>query len=175
MTAIDKNPKSLNFLSPINFRFFLRRAPNLNFEVQRVNIPGIRMGHIMLPGPILAVPEPGDHILYNELDIEFKLDEEMANYLEIHNWIKGLGFPDSQDQYKDLVAGKPPGEGKESDIEVQLLSSSRNMIFDITFRDAFPIYLSDIVFDATKSGIDYLTTSASFRYLSYNIVRTINP
>ncbi len=72
MTAIDKNPKSLNFLSPINFRFFLRRAPNLNFEVQRVNIPGIRMGHIMLPGPILAVPEPGDHILYNELDIEFK-------------------------------------------------------------------------------------------------------
>jgi hypothetical protein len=39
MTAIDDNPANRNFLSPINFKFRIKKAPNLNFFVQKISVP----------------------------------------------------------------------------------------------------------------------------------------
>ena len=39
--------------------------------------------------------------------------------------------------------------------------------FEILFHDLFPTSISEIQFDSTLSDIDYLTATATFRYLLY--------
>ena len=44
-----------------------------------------------------------DQIQFEDLTLQFLVDENMENYLEIHNWIYSLGYPKSVDQFGDLI------------------------------------------------------------------------
>ena len=42
MSAIlDQTPSNRNFLSPLNFKFTIKKAPHVNFFIQKVNVPQI--------------------------------------------------------------------------------------------------------------------------------------
>jgi hypothetical protein len=41
---------------------------------------------------------PGDKILFEDFSLRFLVDENLENYMEIHNWIRGLGFPESLEE-----------------------------------------------------------------------------
>ena len=102
MSAIDNTPSNRNFLSPLNFKFTIKKAPHVNFFIQKVNIPQIDLKPPIVPNQFVNVPIPGDHIDYSTLNITFKVDEDLQNYLEIHNWIKELGKPKDFDGYKAI-------------------------------------------------------------------------
>lgn len=174
MSAIDNTPKNTNFLSPLNFRFNIKKAPHVNFFIQEVNIPDISIRPAMAPNPFVTIPNSGEHIAYSELSIKFKVDEDLTNYLEIHNWIKGLGKPDNFNQYKELQ-DKPSytGDGIISDISVIILSNNKNPNFEVIYKDAFPVSISELKFNTTEGTINYLTASANFRYVSYEINKII--
>ena len=84
MTAVDNTPANKNFLSPLNFRFQIKKAPNVNFFVQKVNIPEIAVRAPDVMNPFVKIPYPGDHLEYGIFNISFKVDEDLQNYLEIH-------------------------------------------------------------------------------------------
>jgi hypothetical protein len=172
MSAIDNTPENRNFLSPLNFKFTIKKAPHVNFFVQKVNIPQIDLRSPIAPNEFVKAPYPGDHVDFSQLDITFKVDEDLQNYLELHNWIKGLGFPETYDQYKELVT-KPSwtGEGIYSDISVMALSSTKMANYEIVFVDAYPVRLSEIVFESTDTDVNYITASASFDYTYYTITK----
>ena len=44
----------------------------------------------------------GDKITYDDLSFSFFVDENLENYLEVHNWIRGLGYPESIQEFSDL-------------------------------------------------------------------------
>ena len=46
MAALDKTPANKNFLNPLNFKFQIQRAPNVNFFIQKINIPSITLPEI---------------------------------------------------------------------------------------------------------------------------------
>jgi hypothetical protein len=170
MTAIENTPENKNFLSPLNFRFQIKKAPHVNFFIQQVNIPSIT-----LPSPepnniFVKTPIPGEHLTYSELRISFKVDEDLMNYLEIHNWIRALGKPESFEEYK-AISEKPSytGDGIYSDISVLVLSSNKMPNFEITYADAYPVFISDLVFKTTDSDISYITAEATFKYTYYKI------
>ena len=96
LTAIDNTPQNLNFLSPINFKFMLKRAPHVNFFIQKINIPGLSLPTIDVSNPLIKVPYAGDHLNYEELNISFKVDEDLQNYMEINTWLKSIGKRDYQ-------------------------------------------------------------------------------
>jgi len=171
MTALDKNPETVNLLNPTNFRFFLKKAPNLNFFAQKVEIPGLGLPPVGTPNPFVNIPMAGDHLLYNELLVTFRVDEKLRNYLEIHNWMRGLGFPESFDEYYDLVNVPRTnlGEGVKTDIAVWILNSARNLRFEFTFMDAHPIELSNLPLDATLTEINYVEVNAKFRFTKYEV------
>jgi hypothetical protein len=172
MSAIDKTPTNKNFLSPINFTFVLKRSPLLNFFVQKINIPSIDLGTFNQPSPLLNIPYAGDHLNYSEFQVEFKVDENFTNYLEIHNWIKGLAYPENQEQYAALSRNpKESGESIKSDISVIIADGLKNPNFEITFTDAFPISLSGLEFDTRNSDVDYITSAVTFKYTYYNIIK----
>ena len=54
---------------------------------------------------------------YENLEITFLVDEKLTNYIEVHNWMVGIGFPQSRTQYGNLrTEGDQisPSQGKEA-------------------------------------------------------------
>ena len=170
MSAIDNTPANKNFLSPLNFKFQIKKAPHVNFFIQKVNIPDIKLISPEYPNPFVNAPIPGEHLTYGILDITFKVDEDLQNYLEIHNWVKALGKPQNYDQYKTIQDKKPgTGDGIYSDISLMVLSSTKMANYEIVFMDAFPVNISSVVFNTTDNDVNYIEASASFRYTLFDI------
>jgi len=173
MSAIENTPVNKNFLSPLNFQFQIKRAPNINFFIQKVNIPEISLPETYHNNPFVKIPYAGDHMLYGTLSISFKVDEDFSNYLEIHNWIRGLGFPKGFEEYKAISEGNTLlGNGLRSDISLTVLNSSKNPNYEIVFIDGFPISLSSLEFLSTDRNVDYLEATVDFRYTLFNIQKT---
>lgn len=170
MAAIENTPENKNFLSPLNFKFTLKRAPHVNFFLQKVNIPAITLKNVVYPNPMVNIPIHGDHIDYSTLDITFKVDEDLQNYLEIHNWIKALGKPvDFEGINKLLKEPEYTQEGLYSDISIMVLSSTKMANFEVVFTDCHPINLSAISFNTVDSDVNYIEASATFKYVYYDI------
>lgn len=172
MTALDRNPSSKNFLSPLSFVFSIKRAPNVNFFIQSVSLPGVMLDQAETSNPFVTIPHPGDHIYYEELGIHFKVNEDLSNWLEIYQWIQKLGFPDDHSQFASIY-NQPliSGLGTKSDISLLIADSNKNLKFEVFFKDAFPIMLSNLQFDVTADSVNYLDAFASFKYTSYDIRR----
>ncbi len=151
----------INFLSPVGFRFQLNRAPNVEYFCQGIALPTISMQEVLQQNPFNVIPRPGDKITYEPLTLRFRIDEQMINYLEIHNWLIELGYPENFDQYKK--------QSVYSDGSVIVLSSNNNPIIRISFEDMFPLSLSPIEFNTTQAEIEYLEAEISFRYRMFKI------
>lgn len=167
-----------NFLSQLGFVFKIQRLPNVEYFCQSGNIPGITLGVSTFKTPFKDIPVPGDHLEYEDLTITFKVDEDLQSWLEIYNWMTGLGFPESFDQFNELKAqnprvGRAPSKNNVvmSDATMTVLSSNMNPKFRINFHDLFPIALSGINFSSTDDDVAHITASATFKYLIFKVER----
>jgi len=158
-----------NMLSPVGFSFHIKKLPELNFFVQSVTMPGVNLPVFEQPTPLKSIPRIGDHLQYGELTVNFKINEDLGNYIEIYDWLVGISFPDSYTQYKEIAAESKQltGDGIESDGYMMILSSAMNPVVRIDFEDMFPIGLSDITMDSRDTGIEYLDATATFKFLKY--------
>ena len=169
-TALDFTPTNKNFLNPINFAFVLKRAPYTEFFVQKISIPNITLDYIDSPSPQLRLPISASHIDFGTLNVTFKIDENMTNYLEIYNWLVAIGYPFNQTQYAALKANAlASGESLVSDISVIIMDGLKNANYEVVFSNAFPVELGQISFESTDSDVNFITTTASFKYSYFNI------
>jgi hypothetical protein len=168
---VDTTPANMNYMAPTGITFVLKRAPVTNFFCQKANIPGISFGSVPeQPTPFLAIPHTGDHLLFEELNINFKVDENLVNYLEIWNWLIAIGYPEDTDQYAALARNKTyTGQGIKSDGSLIINSNEKNPRLEIIYEDLFPVSLSSLNFDTTDESVNYISATASFRYTKYQI------
>jgi len=175
MSVVVNQPSNPNFLSQVGFKFTIKKLPNTNYFVQGINLPGINLGETQEDSPFVRIPVPGDHLSFNELQLSFRVDEDMRNYLELHDWLRGLGFPENFQQYKTLNDQTfnefGSGEGLFSDASLMILNSAMNPNIEITFEDAYVSSLSDLDFTYAATDIDYVVCTATFRYKIYKINR----
>ena len=164
-----------NFLSPVGFKFALKRSPAAAFFCNQANIPAIDLGVAEQPSYFKNIPLPGDKLEFGDLQLRFLVDEDLVNYMEIQNWMRGLGFPEELTQYKELkeqnILG-PMGKATDdvtSDGTLQILSSNLVPKFQVVFEDLFPYSLSTVTFDATDTDIEYFTADVSFKYTIYKL------
>lgn len=170
MTAVDTAPANRNFLSPLNFKFRIKKAPGVNFFVQKLNIPSLSLQPVSIGNPFVAIPRAGDHIAYGDFSVTFKVDEDLQNYMEIFNWVTELGKPYNYEQYASIQARPvPSGEGIFSDIEIDILTSKRAANYAVVMEDAFPFDLSGIEFDTTFQDVEYVSATAMFKYKLFTI------
>jgi len=120
---------------------------------------------------------PGDKISFGDLNLRFLVDENLENYMEIQNWIRGLGYPEKLSQFSDLerqglIQGNYAKDMQNiySDGTLQVLTSSSLPNFQVVFKDLFPYSLGTLSFDATDSDIQYFTADVSFKYTIYDIL-----
>ena len=82
----SKNPiENRNFLSPVGFKFALKRSPAVAFFCNEANIPSLDLGIAEQPTYLKDVPLPGDTIQFGDLSLRFLVDEDLTNYMEIQN------------------------------------------------------------------------------------------
>ena len=165
-----------NFLSPTGFKFALKRSPAAAFFCNQANIPSLDLGIAVQTSYLKDLDRPGDKIVFGDLNLRFLVDEDLFNYMEIQNWIRGLGYPENLNQLqklndKALIHGIYGNEGEQiySDATLQILSNSLIPKYQVMFKDVFPYSLSTITFDATNTDIEYFTAEVSFKYTIYNI------
>ena len=168
-------PSNINPLSPNGFNFTIQKIPSVNFFCQQVNLPGLTFGDPSFATPFASVPIPGDHITYDNLTVNFLIDEAMENYKAIWNWIIALGFPQSYDQYIKFVNADQSGVLNElaknySDGLLQILGSNNTPVANIQFVDIFPVALDTILFQSTNQDVPYIVGNATFRYSYYKFI-----
>ena len=187
-----RQPDKMDYASPVQFRFKIAKLPQVEFFIQTVNLPGISMGTAIVPTPLYDYPVPGDEISFRSLDISFLVDENLNNYKELHDWIAGLGFGKSHQDFADLqatAADRFPGSTKGSlvagveipaplseggiysDATLTILNSKNIAKTEIRFQNVFPISLGSLSYDVKASDVDYLQVQASFNYMYYEIVQ----
>ena len=93
--------------------------------------------------------------------------------MKIHNWMSGLGYPESTKEFKDLTTD----EGNRRDLQEQfsdgslhILNSNFRDVAIVKFRDLFPVYLTSLEFEASDTDIQYFTAEVTFKYTIYDIV-----
>jgi hypothetical protein len=165
-----------NFLSPVGFKFSLKRAPGVAFFCNQANIPSMDLGIAEQPTYLKNIDVPGDKIQFGDLSLRFLVDEDLVNYMELQRWIRGLGYPEDMDEFRKIegeavMPGNFGNSGDQiySDGTLQILSSNLVPAFQVVFTDLFPYTLSTVTFDATDTDIEYFTADVSFKYTIYNL------
>lgn len=175
MPALNNQPDNINFLSPLGFRFFLKRSPHLNFFLTEASVPGLSIDVSSVNTPFQRLYTPGSGIInYSDLDITFKVDEDMRNYEEMYDWIIANAAPKNFDQHKIVRnASAVSGAGVHSDGTLTIMNSAYRPNIEYQFERMFPISLSELKFSVAENDISYVTASVSFKFEIMKINRLI--
>ncbi len=175
MAESSNQPKNLNYFIPTGFKFMIDKIPHVNFFCQSCNLPGLSAGQTLITNPFRDVPIAGDKVQYNELRVRFIIDEELKNWLEVYDWIKGLTFPEDLEQYRKLAEANTPNPKGElySDGTLSILTSNKNMQYVAKFTDLFPVDLTDIEMSSDVADSEVVASDATFAYSTYKIERIV--
>ena len=186
-SPIARQPDKLDYASPTQFRFGIHQLPKVEFFTVSANLPGISAGTATHATPFKDIPIMGEKLDYENLSISFIVDEYLENYISLHNWMIGYGFPKDREQFRtfrdvtsntpaggktpsvDLIESATPDKAMYSDAFLQILSNKNNPILEVSFENAFPISLSALNFTQTATDVEYMIATAEFAYQIYEI------
>ena len=184
---LDRQPDKTDYLSPTQFRFGIHQLPKVEFFVQTCNLPGISMGNTEITNPFKNIPVMGDKIEYEDLNLTFLVDEYLENYISLHKWMTGIGFPENRGEFRthrDVTSNTPAGgsppptdrvsaavadKAMYSDAYLMVLSNKNNPILQVNFEDVFPVSIGDLDFTQDATDVEYLFATAEFAYKIYTI------
>ena len=171
-SAFRNQIQNRNFLAPVGFKFTLAKYPKVDFFSNSARIPELSLGTAIQSSYLKDIDVPGEKLTYGDLTIRFLVDENMENYVAMHNWLKGIGFPETPQQFKDQITDDEGIRDEKlvfSDGSLHILSSNFQDVAIVKFQDLFPVGLTSLEFDATETDINYFTAEATMRYTVYNI------
>ena len=164
-----------NFLSPVGFKFTLSKYPKVDFFSNSARIPELSLGTAIQASYLKDIDIPGEKLTFGDLTVRFLVDENMQNYMAVHNWLKGIGFPETPQQFADQTTNvdgiRDPLE-VFSDGSLHILNSNFQDVAIVKFNDLFPVGLTSLEFDATETDINYFTAEVVMRYTVYSIFDT---
>jgi hypothetical protein len=160
------NPDEINQLNVVSFQTNFTRLPNVNFFAQRVNIPAVNLGLYLQPTPLSDAPTEGDKLTFEQFAMNFIVNEDLSNYLEIYNWMIAIGFPDDHNQFNlDQSLKNNSDSTIRSDMNIVINTNKSNPNYSITFRDAFPVSLGSIELDAAATSLEPIVVDATFEFV----------
>ena len=187
-SPLNRQPTVLDYSSPTQFRFMINQLPKVQFFTTAANIPDISLGEAVIPTPYKDIPIMGDKLTFGNLDVSFIVDEYLENYITIHNWLIGIGFPKNRTQFSsfrtdssnnptsaknvsvDTVGKATADRGLYSDATLTILSNKNNPLVEVRYSDLFPVSLSGLNYSQESTDVTYQTAQISFRYKLYEIV-----
>ena len=175
-SPFSKQVANRNFLSGVAFKFNLTKFPKVDFFSNSARIPELNLELTRQPSYLKNIDVPGERLTYGDLTLRFLVDENMENYISVYTWLKGLGFPESTKEFKELTTDKDgQRDPKEAfcDGTLRILNSNYREVAKVKFIDLFPTSLTSLEFDATNTDIQFFTAEATFKYTIYNLESSI--
>ena len=189
-SPLSRQPTKLDYASPTQFRFGIHQLPKVEFFTTTATVPAIALSDVVIPTPFKSIPMQGDQLTYDNLTINFIVDEYLENYLSIHEWLTAIGFPKTRNQFSQFrasttvtptatrgssqdigeIGATTPDRGMYGDATLTLLTNKNNPIVEVRFRDLYPISLSSLDYSQAETDVEYLTASVEFEYTIYEIV-----
>ena len=187
---LSRQPTELDYADPSKFLFKCNKLPKVEFFTTQVNLPGVNLGDVVIPTPFKELPVQGHTLTFENLQLQFMVDEKLENYIELHQWLVGIGFPKSRNQFssfRNRNANAFPGDpvvntgsattdsnavGVQqmySDATLTITSSKNNPTVEVRFSDIYPVSLSALQFDQQVGDTTYLTATVDFSYTLYEI------
>ena len=99
---LSRQPTELDYADSTKFRFKINKLPKVEFFTTQCTLPGINLGDVVIPSPFKEIPIQGHTLTYENLDITFLVDEKLENYIELHQWLVGIGFPKARTQFSSF-------------------------------------------------------------------------
>jgi hypothetical protein len=156
----SEQPKNRNFLAPVGFKMELELFNGVDFFCQRANIPDMSLPFTEVPTRFRSFPiAAAGGIQTGDLDLTFIIDEDLHNYMTIHNWIKKNGLYEEHSN----------SEAEYSSGRLEITTNNFNIAAYVSFQNLFPISLSDVRFDVGDTDQEYFTADVTFKYTSFEI------
>ena len=186
-SPLARQPDKLDYASPTQFKFGIHQLPKVEYFVTAVELPDLSLDTTVQSTPLKDIPIPGEKLTYGSLTIDFLVDEYLENYISLHNWIIGLGFPKKRAQFtafrdvtsntpaggdtpsSDLIGPAIPDKAMYSDAYLMILSNKNNPIVQVDFQDIFPISLGALAYNQAATDVEYLSVSTTFQYNIYTL------
>ena len=185
---LDRQPTKLDYASPTQFKFGIHQLPKVEYFVTQAELPDISLDTTVQNTPFKDIPIPGEKLTYSNLTVTFLVDEYLENYISLHDWITGLGFPQNRTQFttfRDITSNTPADGGTGVSVDIvgsaisdksmysdgylMILSNKNNPIVQIDFQDMFPISLGALSYDQGATDVEYLSVSTTFAYNIYTL------
>ena len=185
---IARQPTKLDYASPTQFKFGIHQLPLVEYFVTAVDLPDVSLGTTVQNTPFKDIPIPGEKLTYAPLTVTFLVDEYLENYVSLHNWMTGIGFPTKREQFKtfrdvtsntqtdtiptppiDKVGNATPDRTIYSDAYLMILSNKNNPIVQIDFQDIFPVNLGALSYDQGATDVEYLSITATYEYKIFTL------
>ena len=150
----------------------MTKFPKVDFFSNSARIPELNLELARQASYLKNIDIPGERLTYGDLTLRFLVDENMENYISVYTWLKGLGFPETTQEYKDLTTDKDgQRDNKEAfcDGTLRILNSNYREVAKVKFTDLFPTSLTSLDFDATNTDVQFLTAEATFKYTIYDL------
>ena len=149
-----------NFLNPSSFVLTLdsQTYSGAEFTIQTMILPDVSAEGAPLQYKQINVGRAPDKINFGAFEISYLIDEDLLNYKEIFDWIKGN------------VESNHTATNHVRDLTLTVMNSANNVTKQIKFVDAYPTSISSLPFDITTSDVEYLTAVVTFEYSYYQFL-----
>jgi len=168
----NRTPCDMDILQPSKFIFSIPRLTTTQFFCQAINIPGLTVNPVVQATPLKDLVVPGNKLEFENLSIEFLVDEKLKSWLAISDWLRGISFPEDNQQYIDLKTQSKYSQQVKypqyADAELLILDSNNTPTVKIIFKDLFPIHLSGISMDIRLDASHTITSTATFEFKMYD-------
>ena len=158
---LSRYPERINPLLPTYYRFGIARLPNVNYFCQTASLPSTTLSQVSIPTPFVNIPSPSK-ISFDELSITFIVDENLTNWLEIHNWMRSCTNVDSYSTFK-------PENEHRTTANLLILNSVKKPKLNVMFHNLFPVTLSALDFSSTVLDPEPFQATCTFSYSRYDI------
>ena len=152
-------------LQPL-FKLTFDKLPNVAYTSYSVSLPAVSLNQILQPTPFRDRPIPGDKLNFEPLTLNYIVQENLANYLELYNWMKGIGRTTDTEDYKNY---KALNQNQYSDGQLVILSNKYNPLVKVTFVDCWPTNIGTLTYDAQASEAVTITSDVTFNYSYFKV------
>ena len=174
MSVLSRTPQNTNLLQPTKFLLTFDRIGAATYFCQSVNIPGVSVGQAPINFPSVTVYSPGNQITYNNLNVNFLVDESLVSWQNLHDWFRSFASPDGTEErnLKTRLQNEYNKQDKKqySDAVLTILNNLNNPVIRVQFTNVFPVSLSDITFDTRMSADDIITADATFVFDEFKFI-----
>lgn len=148
--------QTLSNLGSSNWIATIHGAEELVIKLTKFNLPEVNAGVTAIGNRTeFILQSGGSHIQYENLEVEFLVDENLRNYIKLYKWMRD---------------NSKRGIDENVYISVHFIGNDKKFQgIEVEFYEAFPIALSQLDLDTDGNDTDVLC-SATFAYTIFDFI-----